>query len=282
MIELPESLCLAGQLNETIQGKMIERVQANVSPHKFAWYFGDPEHYHAALAGRAIGKARGVGGKVEISAEDQRILLAEGVTIRFYHAGEVLPTKHQLMITFTDSSALVCSVQMYGGLWVFTQGTNDNEYYLTAKRKPSPLSDLFDLPYFLEMAEDCSDKNAKAFLATEQRVPGLGNGVLQDILFNARVYPKTKIGLLSETEMEVLFNSVKTTLCRMTVQGGRDTETDLFGHPGGYQTLMSKKTVGHPCPVCGSDIVKTAYMGGSVYFCPVCQQERKADRKRDR
>lgn|GEM_PF-2077218 len=30
----------------------------------------------------------------------------------------------------------------------------------------------------------------KAFLATEQRIPGLGNGVLQDILWTARIHPK--------------------------------------------------------------------------------------------
>ena len=275
MIELPESIGLAGQLNETIQGKVIKRVQANASLHKFAWFFGDPEAYHAALTGRTVGRARGIGGKVEITVEDQRILLAEGVVIRYYQAGEKLPPKHQLLLMFADSSALVCSVRMYGGLWVFPEGANHDAYYHAAKCKPSPLSDLFDLPYFLEMAEETPDKSAKAFLAMEQRIPGLGNGVLQDILFNAHVHPKTKINLLTEQEMEVLFNSIKTTLCKMTVQGGRDTETDLFGNPGGYKTLLSRNTVGKPCPLCGGAIVKASYMGGSVYYCPVCQKERK-------
>ena len=275
MIELPESICLAGQLNETVKGKTIKRVQANASPHKFAWFFGEPDGYNALLAGKVIGKTKGIGGKVEISAEDKRILLAEGINICFYAAGEKLPKKHQLLITFMDSSALVCSVQMYGGLWAFTKGTYCDEYYEVAKRKPSPLSDLFDLPYFLEMAEEYADKSAKAFLATEQRIPGLGNGVLQDILFNARIHPKTKINRLTEQETEELFGSVKTTLQQMTDQGGRDTQTDLFGNPGGYQTLMSKNTVGKPCPVCGGIIVKMAYLGGSVYFCPACQKERK-------
>jgi len=25
------------------------------------------------------------------------------------------------------------------------------------------------------------------------------------------------------------------------------------------------------CPVCGAAIVRQAYLGGNVYFCPVCQ-----------
>ena len=275
MIELPESISLSRQLNDTVKGNTVAAVQANHSPHKFAWYSGDPNAYESLLKGLKIGEAKGVGGKVEIAVQTMRILLAEGVNIRYYAPGEPLPQKHQLMIAFTDGSALVCTVQMYGGLWVYAEGTNTNEFYLAAKRKPSPRSDLFDLPYFLEMAEENPGKNAKAFLATEQRIPGLGNGVLQDILFNARVHPKTKISLLSEREMETLFESVKKTLNEMTEQGGRDTETDLFGNPGGYRTLMSKNTVGQPCPGCDGLIQKAAFMGGSVYFCPKCQKVRK-------
>ena len=113
--------------------------------------------------------------------------------------------------------------------------------------------------------------SAKAFLATEQRIPGLGNGTLQDILFNARVHPKRKVESLSEAEKRAVFDSVKVTLAQMTAQGGRDTETDIFGQPGGYATKCSKHTVDKPCAVCGTPIVKQSYMGGSVYFCPTCQ-----------
>ena len=54
-------------------------------------------------------------------------------------------------------------------------------------------------------------------------------------------------------------------------QGGRDTEKDLLGNAGGYRTLMSRNTLGRGCPVCGQEVVKEAYLGGTVYYCPVCQ-----------
>lgn len=76
---------------------------------------------------------------------------------------------------------------------------------------------------------------------------------------------------MSATEYDRLFQAVKSTLQSMTDQNGRDTEKDLFGREGGYKTLLSKNTVGKPCPVCGAVIEKTAYMGGAVYWCPVCQ-----------
>ena len=36
----------------------------------------------------------------------------------------------------------------------------------------------------------------------------------------------------------------------MTAKGGRNTENDLFGVPGAYQTKLSKNTGGRPCPEC--------------------------------
>ena len=109
-------------------------------------------------------------------------------------------------------------------------------------------------------------------MATNQHIPGVGNGVTQDILFNARINPKQKVLLLSDNQKEVLFNALKETLVDMTFEGGRDTQTDLYGNAGGYKTILSAKTWKNPCLRCGSTIIKEAYMGGSVYYCPTCQQ----------
>jgi formamidopyrimidine-DNA glycosylase len=45
MIEIPEAVNLAKQLNRTIKGKKISSVVAAEHPHKFAWYFEDPSAY---------------------------------------------------------------------------------------------------------------------------------------------------------------------------------------------------------------------------------------------
>jgi formamidopyrimidine-DNA glycosylase len=113
--------------------------------------------------------------------------------------------------------------------------------------------------------------SAKAFLATEQRIPGLGNGSLQDILFHVGIHPKRKLNSLSSKEKDKLYQSVKQTIRDMVIKGGRDTEKDLFGQCGGYKTTLSNKTYKEPCPQCGSEIIRQAYLGGNVYFCPKCQ-----------
>lgn len=273
MLEIPESNTIAKQINETIKGKIIRFAAADQTPHKFAWYFGDPEGYNDLLAGKQIGISKALGGMIETAAEDCRILISDGAALSYYEDLTKVPKKHQLYIEFEDATALVSVVQMYGGLSAYQEGENQNEYYIAARDKISPLCDDFDFDYFCSLkSEKVLKLSAKAFLATEQRIPGLGNGGLQDILFTAGIHPKRKIADISDDEFKYLYNAVKTVLKKMTDNGGRDTEKDLFGRYGGYITIFSKKSLLTPCPVCGSNKQKGSYMGGTIYYCEHCQK----------
>jgi formamidopyrimidine-DNA glycosylase len=274
MIELPEAAVLAQQINAVIRSKTILRVKAAQSPHKFAWYSGKPADYPDLLTGKTVGLAASLGGMVEIQVEDVALLFSDGVNLRYHQTPEERPLKHQMLIEFEDSTAVSASVAMYGGLWCCPVGTNNNPYYLAAKEKPSPLTEHFNADYFLGLFLPELDRlSLKAFLATQQRIPGLGNGVLQDILYLARLHPKNKVESLGDSGQQALFQAIQTTLREMAKEGGRDTERDLFGNTGGYCTRMSKNTAGQPCLVCGSVVQKQNYLGGSIYFCPGCQKE---------
>lgn len=272
MIELPEAHSLARQLEATVRGRTVASVVAAHSPHRFAFFTGDPDAYHGLLAGLTVTDAVAYGGLVELGLGDRRLLFGDGVNLRHHEPGARLPVKHQLLLTFTDDSALSATVSMYGHLSCFT-GDFDNPYYRVARSRPSPLGAAFDGAYLSGLvAEPGADKlSLKAFLATEQRIPGLGNGVLQDILWTARLHPRRKVGTLGPDARAGLFAAVTGVLHAMTDAGGRDTESDLFGRPGGYATVMSRTHLGEPCPRCGSPIIKQAYLGGSIYFCAVCQ-----------
>jgi formamidopyrimidine-DNA glycosylase len=274
MVELPEAFTLADQLSKKVAGRKIIRVVAAFSPHKFAWYHDDPQNYQSLLKGKMINQITSAGGIVEIQADYVHIALSEGIGLRYHKNDQQLPDKHQLLIEFDDHSFLSVSVQMYGGILCFKEGTCETDYYLIAKEKPSPLSGEFNQVYFKKMIgnPELQKKSAKFFLATEQRIPGLGNGVLQDILLAAKLHPKTKLSALSDTEQLALYQAVKSVLKEMTDKGGRDTEKDLYGNNGGYITKLSKNTAGLPCSECGSLIKKENYMGGSIYFCPRCQE----------
>jgi formamidopyrimidine-DNA glycosylase len=272
MIELPETHVLSEQITQTLVGKVVKHAAANTHPHSFAWYTGDPALYNSKLVGKKITGSAAYGGRPEIWAEDMRISFCDGVNTRYLNADEKRPLKHQLLVEFEDGTAISCSIQMYGGIFVFPEGSQDDSYLNIAMEKPSPYSEDFDEIYFDGLLSDVKPNlSVKAFLATKQRIPGLGNGVLQDILFNARVHPKRKLQTLDDEDMQNLFTGIKSTLKDMWTRGGRDTEKDLFNRKGGYLTILSKNTIKHPCRVCGWDLVREAYLGGNIYFCPVCQ-----------
>jgi formamidopyrimidine-DNA glycosylase len=163
---------------------------------------------------------------------------------------------------------------MWGGFLCFPAGKEGaSPDYEIAKARPSPLTEAFDRAYFDTLFDEETPKlSAKAFLATEQRIPGLGNGVLQDILWTARIHPRRKMAELSEPEIEAMYEAVRGVLAAMAAQGGRDTERDLFWNPGGYETILSRNTVGRPCPACGTTIRKESYLGGAIYTCAGCQE----------
>lgn len=272
MIELPESHTLAQQLEAAFAGKRVTAVEAGHSPHRFAFYQGDPAAYPLLLEGLAVDEARAAGGWVELRMGEVRLAFNDGVTMRLLAAEQKLPAKYQMSVRFDDQTALVCSVQMYGALLAFRAGELDNPYYLGSFEKPSPYAERFDRAYFEKLLPGCKPSmSVKAFLATEQRIPGLGNGVLQDILFHAGVHPKSKIAALSGADWDRLYESVKTTLRAMRDAGGRDTEKDLFGYAGGYRTVLSRNTLAYPCPACGGPLRRQAFLGGNIYFCPACQ-----------
>lgn len=276
MIEAPEARYLCDQLNETVRGKRITDVFTQFTPHKFAWFTGTSDEYAEWLTGKTINHAQPQGGMVEITIGDKVLVLTDGVNLRYLTPGTKLPAKHQLLIAFEDESCLVASVRMYGGIICYDNDATDeklSDYYRTAKSKPQVMTDAFTKEYFLGLinAEGAQKKSAKAFLATEQTIPGLGNGVLQDILYHTHIHPKKKIAILTDKEKENLFYQVKETMNDIYQLGGRNTESDLFGKNGNYAACLSKDTAGMACPRCGETIVKENYLGGSIYYCRGCQ-----------
>ena len=211
----PEALYLCEQLNKTVKGKRITNVFTLFTPHKFALVFRKSRRVCRMADRKSIDHARSQGGMVEMTIGDKMLILTDGVNLRYYAPGTKLPAKHQLLIGFEDESCLIASVRMYGGIMWLQQGRRQRRTFrnITGQRKASRRScrTLSAKEYFLGLINDESaqKKSAKAFLATEQTVPGLGNGVLQDILYHAHIHPKKKIAALTDKEKEKFVLSSK-------------------------------------------------------------------------
>lgn len=270
MIELPESKTLERQAKSILLDKCVKRVYSPTSPHKFCWFNGVPENYDSLLRGVTITNALGHGMFLDLNFSNLTLSINDGTNIRYVENPFDRPQKYQLLIEFDDASALVFTVAMYGGIYLH-ENDFDNTYYQGSLKSISPLTDDFNEEYFISLIKNCKkDLSMKAFLATEQRIVGLGNGSLQDILLTCGIHPKRKMSSLTDNDKSELFYSVKAVLSDMLSKGGRNTERDLFGNFGKYQTLLSKNV--KQCLLCGDNIIKETYLGGSIYYCPTCQK----------
>lgn len=270
MMELPETTTLSRQVSAALADRTVTNVLPPTHLHRFTFFNGSTAMYCGLLVGRRVISAEGHGIFVEIVMEDGvRLSVCDGINMRL---DAPIPSKYQMLLTFDDHTFVSFTTSMYGGIHAFRDEL-DNKYRTLSFERVSPLDEAFDEAYFERLvAGEKKELSVKALLAAKQRIPGLGNGVLQDILYHARICPKHRISSLSDVEKEGLFHSMKHTLRQMTDGGGRDTETDFFGRKGRYRCLLSKNTYGQPCPRCGGVIRRETYMGGSVYYCPDCQK----------
>jgi formamidopyrimidine-DNA glycosylase len=272
MIELPEAMVLSRQCNETLQGKIVEYVLVNSRPHKFAWYVNEGKDYQQLLEGKSFSYSVNIAGYLCLYFDDVQVIFHDGVNLSYFEM-KVDHSLHQLLIVFTDHSCLMATVAMYGGLYVTKKDVLPTPYMKASIEEIDCLNPAFTFDRFMSKVE--SKLSLKAFLATQQRFPGVGNGVIQDVLFRAGLHPKLKITDCSEVQLKTLYEKLVSVIRQMSLLGGRNNEKDLFGNLGGYEVLMTNSQLKNPCKNCMGNIVKENYMGGSIYYCPNCQPMKR-------
>jgi len=292
-MSLAECVITANQLNESVKGKTIIKVIANQNPHTFVWFALEPAYafcdaYHSNefamqydkyLTGQTIKKAAAVLGGYSAYTFmyiGDRALMFHVLTTLYHEKDKKRPKRHQLLLELDDGTALSFCGSLGGPLFLFEIDENGSalEY---ASNFPSILSDYFSLEFFMNLIKNTPlrSMSAKEFLATKNRISGLDNGILHEILWEAEVNPKTKMVSLKETDFIRIYNAVKKVFPAVISCGGKDTDKDLYGNPGRYKTHVSKNTLGTPCERCGGIVAKEAFLGGAVYYCPQCQPHIK-------
>jgi formamidopyrimidine-DNA glycosylase len=271
MIELPEALTIAGQMNHELKGKRIESGNQGNSTHKFVWYNRKPEEYEEILAGKTIGEVTTNGNWISAHLTPGFALLLGdmGGRVIFHQDADTLPERYHFMLTFEDYTYLTVTIQMWGFIKLLDESEAANQ-----RRKLTPISDEFTYDHFKQLVEDYEEKHKKSikyFMISKSGISGIGNSYLQDILFRAKIHPKRLVADISDGETRKLYDAIRETMKEAVELGGRYDERDLHNNPGGYVRILDSKARGNPCRECGTPIEKIQYLGGASYFCPSCQ-----------
>lgn len=274
MIEMPEAVTIARQMQDTLTDKTFQGFSRGVLTHKFLWLTKTAEEYNAFLSGKRVSGAKSYGRSILLFVNEEHLLLFAdlGGRILYHPPGTSLPEKYHLRWSFTDDSNLTYTLQMWGYV-----GLLEKSALLAPPHSDTgipPLSDEFTFERFdqlLDKYPEKTSKGIKGFLTTSRYIHGIGNGYLQDILYKARIHPARKIPTLGPVERQGLYAAIQDTMAQAINLEGRDDEHDLFNNTGCYHRVMTSKAVGWPCPNCSTPIEKLAYLGGACYICPSCQ-----------
>jgi formamidopyrimidine-DNA glycosylase len=275
MIEYPEAVTIARQMREQLYDKPIASVAIADDHPKFMFLNDDLSAYQARLPERNIVDVTAKGKWIFAQLDSGDFLLLGEMfgKILLVPPDTSLPKKAHAVVTFESGETLVVTIQAWGGFQVLTPDELGNHLY-TGKQGISILSDDFAPSRFSEILDgsaEWSRKPIKSFLVHEGNVAGIGNGMLQDILFRAQLSPRRKVPEITPGERIRLHGAIVETMTLAIAADGRDTEKTLFGNPGRYIPLMDRRTAGTPCIECGTPIEKISYLGGSCYLCPSCQ-----------
>jgi len=262
-------------MDSELRGKRIRSAVQGNTPHKFAFYSHPPDGYEAILSGRTMGevKAHGMAILAAVEPDYTLVLGGGGERILFHQTDRTLPRKHQLLLNFEDNTYLSVSVQGWGNVLLLHRSELADHPHVGGGRV-SALSDAFTVEHFLGLFDELAEADARSvkfFLISRPGAWGVGNGCLQDILFRAKLHPRRRAIDINPGERQALFDATRDTLAQVAGLGGRDTEHDLYNRPGGYRCVLDRRSVGQPCPECGTPIEKIQYLGGACYFCPRCQ-----------
>ena len=118
----------------------------------------------------------------------------------------------------------------------------------------------------------------KRILLDQTLVSGIGNIYADESLWAARIHPETHGRALSGQAVRRLLGEVRLVLEKALAEGGTSFDAQYVNVNGqaGYfaHSLKAYGRGGEPCPRCGGNIRREAFMNRSSHFCPRCQRRR--------
>lgn len=121
---------------------------------------------------------------------------------------------------------------------------------------------------FLELAARHKRKQVRVFINDHTILSAIGNAYADEILFDAKIHPKTFTGALSPGQLATLHTSIRTVL-QWGIQSVEKAARPIHEKVREHMKVRGRK--GEPCPKCGTTIRREGVRGHDVFFCPSCQ-----------
>ncbi|MFD5032364.1 Fpg/Nei family DNA glycosylase [Streptomyces sp. NPDC058405] len=146
---------------------------------------------------------------------------------------------------------------------------------------PDPLDASFDRDALARLLAG-ERRQIKGALRDQRLIAGIGNAYSDEILHAAKMSPFKPVKNLSEDEITVLYEAMRSTL-HEAVERSRGVAAGRLKAEKKSGLRVHGRT-GEACPVCGDTIREVSFSDSSLQYCPTCQTGGKplADRRMSR
>jgi len=266
--EIPDLLYINEYLLNSVAGRRVSGVEVG---QPVVLRLAVDASVDGLLSGRRIvaTSVRGPFLKVEIE-EDLEILMNLMLAGRLQHQrpGERPEGFRCFSLLLDDDSALhLCDQKRMAKVYVVRAGQTTHIPKYDDQGIDVRSADLTPAR-FRELVTANRRRQVRVFLTDQRVLSSIGNAYADEILFEARIHPKTFLGKLSAEEQGTLYHAIKTVFdwgIREVRSAGRPIHVKVREH------MKVRNRKGEPCPRCGQTIRREGVRGYDVFFCPACQ-----------
>lgn len=171
--------------------------------------------------------------------------------------------KHDLLVLRQAGLCLVFSDRRHLGRVLFHEGETAPDWW--TKLPPPILSDAFDREAVAVFLGRHNGAPLKAVLLMQDRFPGIGNWMADEILWRSHLHPAMRGGSLSNPQITTLHRTTRR-VCTSAIEAMNEDweypKTWLFAH---------RWEDGGCCPRCRSNLRRAIICGRRTCWCPKCQ-----------
>jgi formamidopyrimidine-DNA glycosylase len=172
---------------------------------------------------------------------------------------------HDHLALFTARVALVLKDPRMFGRVRFHTGAEPPEWW--TQLPPAVDSDEFSFERMHAFLQRRARLAVKAALLVQEMFPGVGNWMADEILWHARIDPRTLCGQLTKTRARVLWREARK-VCRVAME----TVGVDFSEPPASWFFHVRWTAAGRCPRCKGALLTATIGGRTTRWCGRCQR----------
>ena len=226
----------------------------------------DPARIRSGLKGKRLTGIETKGKQMRFVFGEASLGLHLGMTGKLLvKKGDHEPGKHDHLVIRQEKRSLVFrDARMFGAL----KFESSAEPVWWTALPPEVVSRSFTLKAVADYLRRRKGSPLKAVLLQQERFPGVGNWMADEILWRCKFHPARKAGTLDEEEGETFWCETKQ-LCRDALR----IIGDKYGRPPTSWLFRHRWRRGGKCPRDGAILLRATIGGRTTAWCPECQGE---------